>query len=107
MLCSIKQLYGNKLGASDGDLGHVQDIYFDDQSWAIRYLVADTGTWLPGRQVLISPYSLGRLDQAEKLLRVNLTRSQMENSPAIESHKPVSRQYEAEYHRYYGWPLYW
>jgi hypothetical protein len=107
MLRSIKQLYGNKLGASDGEIGHVKDFYFDDRSWAVRYLVADTGSWLPGRQVLLSPYSLGRLDQAEKTLRVNLTRKQIENSPSIDSHKPVSRQYEEEYHRYYGWPYYW
>lgn len=107
MLRSIKQLYGDKLGASDGDLGHVKDFYFDDRDWAIRYLVADTGTWLPGRQVLISPHSLGRLDQAGKVLRVNLTRKQMEGSPSIESHQPVSRQYEEEYHRYFGWPFYW
>jgi hypothetical protein len=107
MLRSIKQLYGDKLGASDGEIGHVKDFYFDDQNWAIRYLVADTGLWLPGRQVLISPHSLGRLDQVEKVLRVNLTRKQIEDSPPIESHKPVSRQYEEEYYRYYGWPYYW
>ena len=107
MLRSIKQLYGNQLGASDGEIGHVKDFYFDDQNWAIRYLIADTGTWLPGRQVLISPYSLGRLDQNEKILRVNLTRKQIENSPSIDLHKPVSRQYEEEYHRYFGWPYYW
>jgi hypothetical protein len=107
MLRSIKQLYGNKLGASDGDIGQVKDFYFDDQSWAIRYLVADTGTWLPGRQVLLSPYSLSSLDQTGKVLRVNLTRKQIENSPSIESRKPVSRQYEEEYYRYFGWPYYW
>jgi len=107
MLRSIKQLYGNKLGASDGEIGHVKDFYFDDQNWTIRYLVADTGTWLPGRQVLLSPYSLGRLDQAEKVFRVNLTRKQIEDSPSIDSHKPVSRQYEEEYYRYFGWPYYW
>jgi len=107
MLRSVKQLYGDKLGASDGEIGHVKDFYFDEQNWAVRYLVADTGAWLPGRQVLISPHSLGRLDQAEKILRVNLTRNQIENSPSIESHKPVSRQYEEEYYRYYGWPYYW
>jgi uncharacterized protein YrrD len=107
MLRSIKQLYGNELGASDGEIGHVKDFYFDDQNWAIRYLVVDTGSWLPGRQVLISPYSLGRLDQPEKIVRVNLTRKQIENSPSIDTHKPVSRQYEEEYYRYYGWPYYW
>ncbi len=107
MLRSVKQLIGDKLGASDGEIGHVKDFYFDDHNWAVRYLVADTGSWLPGRQVLISPHSFGRLDQAGKVLLVNLTRNQIENSPSIESHKPVSRQYEEEYYRYYGWPYYW
>jgi len=107
MFRSIKQLYGIKLGASDGDIGHVKDFYFDDQNWAVRYLVADTGDWLPRRQVLISPHSLVRLDPAGKVLRVNLTRKQIEESPSIDLHKPVSRQYEEEYHRYHGWPFYW
>src|SRR5665647_654166 len=107
MLRGIKQLYGHKLGASDGEIGHVKDFYFDDQNWAVRYLVVDTGSWLPGRQVLISPHAFGRLHQAGKLLSVSLTRKQIENSPSIESHKPVSRQYEEEYYRYFGWPFYW
>jgi hypothetical protein len=107
MLRSIKQLYGDKLGALDGEIGHVKDFYFDDQNWAVRYVVADTGSWLTSRLVLLSPYSLGRLAHEGKVLRVNLTRKQIEDSPSIESHKPVSRQFEEEYHRYYGWPYYW
>jgi len=107
MLQSIKHLYGNKLGASDGDIGHVKDFYFDDQNWVIRYLVADTGTWLPGRRVLLAPHAFGSLHQEGKVLCANLTRKQIEDSPSIEAHKPVSRQYEEEYYRYYGWPYYW
>ncbi len=107
VLRSIKELYGSKLAASDGEIGHVKDFYFDDQNWAVRYLVVDTGSWLPGRKVLISPHAFGSLHQAGKLLQVNLTRKQIEDSPSIESHKPVSRQYEEEYFRYYGWPYYW
>src|SRR5688572_26873620 len=107
MMRSIEQLYGNKLGASDGDIGVVKDFYFDDQNWAIRYLVANTGSWLPGRQVLLAPHSLGRLDQAEKILNVNLTRKQIEDSPSIELRKAVSREYEETYYRYFGWPYYW
>jgi hypothetical protein len=107
MLRSVKQVYGDKLGASDGEIGRVKDFYFDDQNWVVRYLVADTGSWLPGRKVLISPHALGSLHQAGKVLLVKLTRKQIEDSPSIESHKPVSRQYEEEYHRYYGWPYYW
>src|ERR1035441_5638752 len=107
MLRSIKQLLGDKLVASDGEIGHVKDFYFDDQNWAVRYVVVDTGSWLSGRKVLISPHAFGSLHEAGKPMQVNLTRKQIEESPLIESHKPVSRQYEEEYFRYYGWPYYW
>jgi uncharacterized protein YrrD len=99
MLRSLRQLYGKKLRASDGDIGHVKDFYFNDQQWAIRYVVADTGSWLSGRLVLISLHVFGNLHQDGDYLLVNLTRQQIENSPAIESHKPVSRQYVEEYYR--------
>ena len=107
MLRSIKQLLGDKLAASDGEIGHVKDFYFDDHNWAVRYVVVDTGSWLSGRKVLISPHAFGSLHEAGKLMQVNLTRKQIEQSPLIELHKPVSRQYEEEYFRYYGWPYYW
>jgi len=107
MLQSIKLLYGNKLGASDGDLGQVKDFYFNDLTWAVRYVVADTGHWLSGRQVLLSPHAFNSIHPAGKTLLVKLTRKQIEDSPAIETHKPVSRQFEEQYHRYYGWPYYW
>jgi uncharacterized protein YrrD len=103
----ITSLYGNRLGATDGDIGHVKDFYFDDRRWRIRYVVADTGSWLPRRQVLLSPHAFGPLEQQERILLVNLSRRQIEDSPLIDSHRPVSRQYETEYFRYYGWPVYW
>jgi sporulation protein YlmC with PRC-barrel domain len=107
MLQSLKQLYGHRLAASDGEIGHVKDFYFDDQNWAVRYVIADTGSWLPGRQVLISPHAFGGLHQSGKLLPVKLTRKQIEGSPSIELHQPVSRHYEEEYYGHYGWPGYW
>jgi len=90
MLRSLRQFYRKKLRASDGHIGHVEDFYFNDQQWAIRYLVADTGSWLSGRLVLIPPHPFGNLRQDADWLLVNLTWQQIENSPAIESHKPVS-----------------
>jgi sporulation protein YlmC with PRC-barrel domain len=107
MLQNIKQLYGDKLAALDGDIGHVKDFYFDDESWVIRYLVADTGSWLTGRLVLLTPHAFGKLDQSEKTFHIKLHKKQIEDSPSIESHKPVSRQFEVEYYGYYGWPPYW
>jgi restriction endonuclease HindI-like protein/PRC-barrel domain protein len=78
MLHSIQQRYGEKLRATDGEIGHVRDFYFDDKNWAVRYLVADTGRWLSGRLVLISPHALGHLYPKGKVLLVNLTREQIE-----------------------------
>jgi len=107
MLLSVKQLYGKKLRTSEGGIGHVEDFYFGDQRWMVRYVVADTGSWLAGRSVLLSPHAFGHFLQQDDCLVVNLTREQMENSPAMEAHKPVTRQFEEEYFRYYGWPSYW
>jgi hypothetical protein len=107
MIHNLKALHGYKLAATDGDIGHVKDFYFDDYSWAVRYLVVDTGSWLTGRLVLIAPYAFGYLDTENRTLSVKLTRSQIEHAPSIDAHRPVSRQYEQDYYSYYGWPGYW
>ncbi len=107
MLINIKRIYDRKLAASNGEIGHVKDFYFDDKTWAVRYAVVDAGSWLTGRSVLLSPHAFSRFDQEEKILPVNLTRKQIENSPSMDTHRPVSRQYEENYYRYYGWPTYW
>lgn len=107
MKLPLKSLYGHALAAKDGAIGHVQDLYFDDKTWAVRYLVADTGSWLDERLVLLSPHSFGKWDGPTQTLQINLTRAQLEASPPIDRHRPVSRQLEADYHAYYGWPAYW
>jgi PRC-barrel domain len=107
MLINTKTLKGYKLHSLDGEIGRVKEFYFDDQHWTVRYLVADTRLWLPGRQVLISPHALGCVSKQEKHITVNLTRQQIEESPPLDSDKPVSRQFEKEYFEYYQWPLYW
>jgi len=107
MLIKAKTLKDYRLNSLTGEVGRVQEFYFDDRHWAVRYLVADTGDWLPGRQVLISPYALGAASKAERTIAVSLTKKQIEDSPALESAKPVSRQFEEVYHNYHGWPAYW
>jgi sporulation protein YlmC with PRC-barrel domain len=107
MLHNLTELKGHTIKARDGEIGEVEDFYFDDDRWTIRYLVVDTGKWLPGRQVLISPISLGRADRSNRRIQVDLTMKQIEDSPGIETDRPVSRQYETSYHDYYGYPYYW
>ena len=107
MFTNTAILKGLVIRATDGDLGTVDQLYFDDETWAIRYLTVDTGSWLSGRQVLISPISLIYTDLQAKRLYVALTKKQVENSPDIDTHKPVSRQHEAAYLGYYGYSSYW
>ena len=107
MLRSEKKLEGFAIGATDGAIGKVKDFYFDDEAWVIRYLVVDTSRWLGGRDVLISPYSLGTPDWEGKTLPVTITTDQVRNSPGVDSDQPVSRQYERIYLGYYDYPYYW
>jgi uncharacterized protein YrrD len=107
MLRRVKDLEGCAIGATDGTIGKVVDLYFDDEAWVIRYVVADTSTWLGGREVLITPYSIGQPGWAADILPVNVTRDQVKNSPSIDTDKPISRQYEKSYLGYYGYPYYW
>ncbi len=107
MLHKAKTLKGYKLESTDGEIGKVKEFYFDDRHWAIRYLVADTGGWLTGRQVLISPYALLSANKEEQNITVSLTKKQIEDSPSLNSDKPISRQFENVYYSHYGWPMYW
>ncbi len=107
MLKNTDHLKGFSLHAKDGELGKVDEFYFDDVTWAVRYLTVDTGGWLSGRKVLISPISVLHADWQLRRLDLNLTKEQIENSPDISTHQPVSRQLEAEYYAYYGYPSYW
>lgn len=107
MLRRLKQLRGFTIAATDDDIGSVGDFYFEDDTWFIRYVIVDTGPWLLGRQVLISPVAVKGIDWEANKVFVNLTKKQVEDSPSIYVDEPVSRQHEIDLHNYYGWPGYW
>ncbi len=107
MLWSMKSFNMFTIGASDGDIGTVKECYFDDVSYTVRYVVVDTGAWLSGRNVLLSPIALRAMDWEHKRMTAALTKAQVEKSPEIDTDQPVSRQHEAAYHNHYGYAPYW
>lgn len=107
MLQSMEHLKGYAIQATDGEIGQVQDFYFDAHDWTIRYLVVDTGSWLSGRRVLLSPAVLLQPDETAQTFPVSLNRVQVERSPDIDTTKPVSRQQEAALYAHYNWSPYW
>ncbi|MCL5745945.1 MAG: PRC-barrel domain-containing protein, partial [Acidobacteria bacterium] len=107
MLYTFSSLRGLRIRAKDGDIGSVEDLYFDDAEWRVRYLVVDTGTLLIGREVLISPESFLKPDFDEREFAINLSREQIRNSPDVNSTPTVSREEEKALAEHYGWPAYW
>ncbi len=107
MLRNLKDLHNYAISATDGEIGEVKDFYFDDDAWAVRYFVVETGSWLASRQVLISPIAVHQPDWQARKLPVFITQEQVRRSPDIDTHKPVSRQQEETYLGYYGYANYW
>jgi len=107
MLRSINDLQGYTVLATDGEIGKVDEFYFEDTAWTVRYMVVKTGEWLSEQRVLLLFGALGQPDWASRIFPVNLSKERVRNSPAIDFAKPVSRQLEEELHAYYGWPIYW
>jgi len=104
MIRSLDTLQGHSLRATDGSVGKISDLYFDDHVWIVRYIVVDTGGWLTGRAVLIAPSALGTPDDEALEFPVNLTREQIENAPGVDEAKPVDRQQELGLADHFGWP---
>ena len=107
MLRSLKDLEQYTVTASDGDLGKVANFLLDDERWTIRYLVVEPGLFHDGRRVLISPIFFRQAEWATHCFHLAMTQERIRNSPSVDTDKPVSRQHERDYFRYYGYPYYW
>src|SRR2546423_13055157 len=103
MLRSAREFSGYAIRATDGDVGKASDLYFDDASWEIRYVIVNTGEWLAGRKGLVAPEAFGSPQWHERVIPVNLGREQIERAPDIDVDRPGSRPQEVSYPTPYGW----
>ncbi len=106
-LRSIDKVSGYHIEALDGEIGHLEDFLFDDESWQIRYLIVDTKNWWPGKKVLLRPQWIKSVRWAKREIRVNMTRESIYASPEWNPDSPVSREYELRLHQHYGYAPYW
>lgn len=107
MLYQVEELYGYRIQAIDREAGRVDDFYFDDARWAVRYLVVTAGSWLDERRFLLTPHVLQEPEWRAGVLPVQLTAEQIRQSPEADLREPLSRQYERKLHGHYGWDYYW
>jgi len=102
MLWTASSLNGYDIEATDGQIGTVSDLLFEDRGWIVRWLVVETGTWLSGHKVLLPLAALGEPDAARHHFPVALTMRQVKDSPTLDVDQPVSRQAEAQLYNFYG-----
>jgi uncharacterized protein YrrD len=107
MLRNVNHLQGFGIEAQDGKIGHAEHIYFDDDDWAIRYLVVQTGNWIRRKHVLISPIFITAVNWPEETVSVSLTQEQVRHSPDMNMKEPISRKQEREFFKYYKTRGYW
>ena len=107
MLQSVNELRGYTVSARDGTVGSVRDVLFDDSTWYLRYLVADTGGRLEPKEVLLPGLVLGEADRRTKALPVCLLKEEAQGCPDIRADLPVSRQEEEAVRALLAMPSYW
>jgi uncharacterized protein YrrD len=104
---NVNDLIGFTMGAVDGEVGKVEEFYFDNQTWTVRYLIVKTGSWLFGRKVLISPEAVTGISWEKRVFPTNLTMEQIRTSPDIDTEKTISREHEIQLYEHYPWLSYW
>ena len=84
MLKTVRQMKEMTVHVLDGVIGAVQDCCFDDQIWAIRYLIVHSSGWMRGRSVLISPIFVCGSEWGRGALHLSLTKQQIDACPGVD-----------------------
>jgi len=106
-LRSAKEIRGYHIHGSDGEIGHVEDFIVDDETWEVRFLVVNTGSWWLGKEVLIAPHWASHVSWEEATVFVDLTRQAIKASPEWNPTKGVNKEYETRLYDYYGRAVGW
>ena len=106
-LRSCQAVMGYHIEATDGDIGHVQGLLVDEETWAIRYMIVNTSNWWFGQQVLIAPPWIKSVSWPGATVSVDLTRQAVQDAPPYDSTAQLNRTQEIAIHEHYGCPGYW
>ncbi|NEU14659.1 PRC-barrel domain containing protein [Methylobacterium sp. BTF04] len=105
-LRSIAEVTGYHVHATDGDIGHIQDVLVDSASWVVRYFIIDTSNWWFGQHVLVSPYAVKSVEWSDRHVRLDIERGQVKSSPPWNPAQAINDAYERRLHGHYDWPGY-
>ena len=107
MFHTLHELTDARVVATDGKIGRVCNVFFDDQSWKVRYFVVDLRGWRARRYVVLPVSLVEAPDWEKKILRARASKEQVRQCPDLDSVRPVARQQEIALRKYYHWPRQW
>jgi hypothetical protein len=90
-LQSLKQLIGFGLDDAEGNVGHIEDLIVDDDSWHCRHLVVNGEIRLGGRRTLVPTEWLGAVHLQEHRVEAPVPRKRIEQEPEFHPEAPVYR----------------
>lgn len=102
-----EQLIGYRIRTWDDQYAALRDLVINTQNWSVPYLSVEAEALAPRRQVLVPSRSLLGLDEALREISVELTGAQLRESPSLDASESVTRDFEEQYERYYGWENQW
>lgn len=106
-LRSAKEVRGYRVQATDGEVGHIDTFLMEPPTWAIRYLVINTGGWLSRHEVLFIPKLVDRLSWADARVTVNTSKELLEHAPEYHPGHAIDRKTEEALFQHYTAHPYW
>lgn len=106
-LRSCQALIGYHVKATDGEVGHVESLLINEDTWAVQYLVVNTSNWWVGHRVLIAPEWIDVVSWQDESVSLDLDCAAVRTSPPYESFEQLNRERETDLHDHYGRVGYW
>jgi uncharacterized protein YrrD len=103
---SFHEITGYHIQATDGDMGHVDNLLFDNEQWGVRYLIVDTGNWWMGKKVLISPFAVTSIAWSDRTISIDVNQAQVKASPEWDPNTAEMEDHQHRLHAHYGWTSY-
>jgi uncharacterized protein YrrD len=103
-LRSVVEVIGYHIHATDGEIGHVEDLMFDNEDWSLHYFIVDTRNWWFGKHVLIATAAVIGIDWSVEQVQLNVTKEKVKASPPWDPLVAFNETYKTHLHKHYGWP---
>lgn len=106
-LRSYTELKNYEIHARDGEIGMVEDLVIEDDTWALRYVQVDTKRFWASHGILLSTQWIDKISWLDQQCYTRLTVATIQKAPHFDPSRALDRAYEKSLHDFYEEPTYW